>query len=625
MRSILAIIAISMVAMVGLDAQAAFAASNGQLLCPLSADRNIGPVCDDNAGGFYALWYDNRASASGWYVSHRLADGSLAPGWSPTGDLVVGNSLNAGIATDHSGGVYVVWTVDSGDGHRVILMHLNGDHASAPGWEGGSHLLGDVSVPQDLLECGSDTRHGVGILTTTPVPPDQQALVFDIEPGGAPHSGWPANGLAVVTYPTDFASRGRVGSLVFGPNGAFLMRSLADYPASAGFDIQQIWFASGLEAHVVFSTSAPDFTGRFVTDGAGGALASLWSGLTHFKPSGDADWTVNSTFGYTLFNLTAASGGPDGILIGSVSYSSQSPTGARVQLKDGTLSPGWRTAGVSVDSLWSFGSPPWILPDGLGGGLFIVRSVRPERPTLAGKWLQANGTLGIGWSARGEDLTGDLAKPGNFSVVQTQAGQGWLVWEDTRSNPNATDIYFSHVGLDQPVAALASLVRAEAYRDRVELAWAVNSDAGGSLGLERHEGAGEWRPLAMLAPDGTGQVIFTDRAVVEGANYEYRLSAGGQVLATQSVTIPTAPALRLISSQTSSGALDVRLSLPSAAPSRLEAFDVQGRLLLRRDLGALAVGEHTVHADGIAASRGLVLLRLTQSGRSVTARAVVLH
>lgn len=72
------------------------------------------------------------------------------------------------------------------------------------------------------------------------------------------------------------------------------------------------------------------------------------------------------------------------------------------------------------------------------------------------------------------------------------------------------------------------------------------------------------------------------------------------------------------------GRLRVRLALPAAGEARLEAFDLAGRRVAARDVGALGAGEHLVDlGHGARLAPGVYLLRLAQGGATRTARAVV--
>lgn len=72
------------------------------------------------------------------------------------------------------------------------------------------------------------------------------------------------------------------------------------------------------------------------------------------------------------------------------------------------------------------------------------------------------------------------------------------------------------------------------------------------------------------------------------------------------------------------GRLRVRLALPAAGEARLEAFDLAGRRVAAREVGALGAGQHVVDLGAPARlAPGVYLLRLVRGGVSRTARAVV--
>jgi hypothetical protein len=62
------------------------------------------------------------------------------------------------------------------------------------------------------------------------------------------------------------------------------------------------------------------------------------------------------------------------------------------------------------------------------------------------------------------------------------------------------------------------------------------------------------------------------------------------------------------------GAIRLRYTLATDAPAALELFDVAGRRVTSRDLGAPGKGDHEVSLDTRALAPGLYLVRLTQTG-----------
>ncbi len=83
-------------------------------------------------------------------------------------------------------------------------------------------------------------------------------------------------------------------------------------------------------------------------------------------------------------------------------------------------------------------------------------------------------------------------------------------------------------------------------------------------------------------------------------------------------------AMQRISPNPTSGAFGVTFSLPNGGPARLAVFDVTGRQVAARDVGQLGAGRHTVtFGEEKPLAAGVYVVRLTQAGRSLSARAIV--
>jgi len=147
-------------------------------------------------------------------------------------------------------------------------------------------------------------------------------------------------------------------------------------------------------------------------------------------------------------------------------------------------------------------------------------------------------------------------------------------------------------------------------------------------------------PLLAVNEEGEGQAVTVSASDVVKASYaleqagweemgtitvEQHLPAAATVApaASASATVagdsqPAVPkelALAPGSNPVSARALVVDVALPSAAPARLEMFDVMGRVVVARDLGALGVGRHAVDLGAEHhVAPGVYLVRLTQGG-----------
>lgn len=91
-------------------------------------------------------------------------------------------------------------------------------------------------------------------------------------------------------------------------------------------------------------------------------------------------------------------------------------------------------------------------------------------------------------------------------------------------------------------------------------------------------------------------------------------------------TGPAKLAIRGVMPNPAKGEIRISLSLGDDAPATLEVFDVSGRRLAARRLEGLGPGWHTVTiGDPSKLSAGFYLVRLTQAGRSITTRAIVVR
>src|SRR5262249_23618983 len=74
-----------------------------------------------------------------------------------------------------------------------------------------------------------------------------------------------------------------------------------------------------------------------------------------------------------------------------------------------------------------------------------------------------------------------------------------------------------------------------------------------------------------------------------------------------------------------SSALTVEFAIPSAAPARLELFDISGRALVSREVGSFGAGRHSLSLNtGHTLPPGLYFVRLSQGRKSDVKRVAVL-
>jgi hypothetical protein len=192
--------------------------------------------------------------------------------------------------------------------------------------------------------------------------------------------------------------------------------------------------------------------------------------------------------------------------------------------------------------------------------------------------------------------------------------------------------YIAAFDLDVPVSVLGSLVSAEGFPDRTELAWQLDGSATERITVQRSETNGPWLDLGITVPDGAGRVAFTDRDVIAGSRYGYRLGLVVQghetFLGETLVDIPRTYPLALAGVRPHPATADfaVAFSLPDGQPARLEVFDLAGRLVAAQEVGVLGGGNQVVRfGEGRSLASGVYAIRLTRGGRAVTTRAVIVR
>jgi len=165
----------------------------------------------------------------------------------------------------------------------------------------------------------------------------------------------------------------------------------------------------------------------------------------------------------------------------------------------------------------------------------------------------------------------------------------------------------------------------------VTLRWSGLPGAGCTATVQRRTSDQPWSKLASLIPDVGGSVDFVDRAAAPGATYDYRLQwfAGSVAGTSADVTVRVAHshfALVCTNANPSHEGLSVAFSLPDAAPAQIGVYDVAGRELVQRDVGAQGPGDHLMQLLAPSALRpGVYLVRLRHGGSSRVVRASVLR
>lgn len=161
---------------------------------------------------------------------------------------------------------------------------------------------------------------------------------------------------------------------------------------------------------------------------------------------------------------------------------------------------------------------------------------------------------------------------------------------------------------------------------KVELFWSGLTPSQ-PVAVVRADGDGPFVMKASLTANAGGEVDFNDAAVVPGRHYRYALSldAGARRLGETPVDVPFAPAFALAGAYPNPAVRDLSLafSLLDASPARLDVFDLAGRRITGRDVGAMGAGRHLLPLGRF--TPGVYVVRLTEGARSATIRAAVVR
>jgi hypothetical protein len=241
--------------------------------------------------------------------------------------------------------------------------------------------------------------------------------------------------------------------------------------------------------------------------------------------------------------------------------------------------------------------------------------------------LLAKGTLAPGWPSSGIPLVmmrgGSQVEP---TIVSDGSEGAIAAWKEFPGQ-----IYAQRYFGGGPTPVLMSLVL-EALTDRVALTWHDPSRAVSEATVYRRREGEDWAALGRASFDGTGRLRYEDRGVVPGERLAYRLgwmeSGSDQFSAETWIDVPRSLAFALEGARPNPavGPLSVAFTLPQAEAATLELLDVAGRQVVAREVGGLGPGAHVIRLGECGCTPpGMYWLRLTQSGRSLLKRAVVVR
>jgi len=522
--------------------------------------------------------------------------------WPRWGVRVAGNAQLLSVLPDSAGGGYVVWTGRfAGDSIRVVRLDATGEVAS--GWPAGGLAFASPGFSTDpnalnLPRCAAtDGLGGVYLFcegrSTDPfwIPGNNNVVryVWHLAGGGDVQPGWPKG---AGSYYTPGGGPGLVYENNFHGGGMANAAGRAYFAWDSDYfnDIENVtgtWAAlvdpdtdpvlgtlNTVYAYYVAPRSDFVSAGRAVAQAyrtsSGGSWFDSWDGDSLPKTR-----TLSGVLDLGIVPLL-----PGDDVIGWWQTGSSSFQVLRMQVPSLAEAPGWPAGGITSPT-----AP--VLEDGQGGAFMRV-------PDAGGDQLQRVSFATVPPTVLWPGPTLPALRSG--WRVRDDGGGLYQVWN--------------------PGGAVGEL-RAEHILADGGSAWDQSPD--GIL----------LSPLAMgpvqVAGIGGGRalVAWTDAGADSNAIYVQLLTDPEPVLAVASpVSTAKAIELRGFLSNPIGNRAAIELRLPDSAPATLDVFDVSGRRLVHRDVGALGAGLHRVALPELTAARaGLLFARLARGSEVCTARA----
>ena len=310
------------------------------------------------------------------------------------------------LCQDASGGVILAW-LDNRTGYDtdIFAQRLLPSGVIAPGWPANQVPLTHITCWKYDPAILADGAGGAVVAWSDDRCRDTTSTniyVHRVTPSGVPDPSWPADGLALCVAPHEqerpaIVSDGAGGAFVFwddrrnGTVDIYAMRVLATGVAAPG------WPADGLQV----ASDTEDASGPVaVSDGAGGAIVA-WED----RRNGTSD-----IYGAHL----------DGT---------------------GALVPGWPDGGLGLCVGAGEQRTPCIASDAAGGAILAWRDTRSPNGDVYATRVTGAGLVAPGWQANGDPVCTALGLQQTPAIVADGAGGAVVVWTDSRTPPNSSDIY----------------------------------------------------------------------------------------------------------------------------------------------------------------------------------------
>ena len=143
-------------------------------------------------------------------------------------------------------------------------------------------------------------------------------------------------------------------------------------------------------------------------------------------------------------------------------------------------------------------------------------------------------------------------------------------------------------------------------------------------------GSAQWVVPSVTTDKAKVAVVLVESADATGYIVDGVLGTSGTFIVANATGVDAGGkvefSLRVVRPNPTTQDLRVSFGLPESRPATIEVFNVSGRLVASREVGSLGVGFHTVTLGGRGTlASGVYIVRLTQGGKKLTTRAVLVR
>lgn len=513
----------------------------------------------------------------------------------PANPVTVANAATLrSVLPDGAGGALFVWLPDGGDSTRVLRLLADG--SAALGWPAGGRGVTTMAY----LGAAADGQGGAYLLFTKwywvevgfEYARQNEYWAFHLDASGAAAANYPLAGKLVYTD-LNYRAVGGAFATGDGQGGAYLVWTRDVLAGDHNTTMYQERVAAHLFAAGTWNLRV---LGAVQEGSAAGLAVDGGGGLRFFGGIyGDfitSRWAFHGAFSQaTLFH----------------SFS-------------GLVTPGLLTLAPSADALVSWRTSPYTPPDTSTFRMVRVDSMLQLRPgwPAGGQAFAQVPFLGDGQG--GAFVAADLGGP-VLQRVTLESPAPVQLWPEGSLPPwrPGTSVADGEGGVFECWTTSGVPPGSYLWATRVSSTGHYEAQWSGDGVLLSSVAQSPWQ-VVNVGP-GTAVAAWTEQGTIVA-----RLLADEASTAVPPPAGALAFALRGFTTNPLVGEAAVEFTLPDGAPAVLEAFDVAGRRLAHREIGALGAGTHRVALPELRAARaGLVFARLTRAGEVRTARATRLR